>query len=589
MKKIITIILIICCNIIHAQNINYFYNRGERQYWTVDSTSINLIIDDATDLPWIYRNAIDFFNGEAEGYYSDEDDNLVINSQLLNSINMPAFLFFITEGHPEKIKYYTYAKNIHDKHVLFRNEIVVKLKNPENINTILSIIQNYSVSNIEIEDSIYLYIVCNTESILMMLANQLYESGLTHYSEPDFYIDYEYYYNDPYYKNQYYLHNTGQSITLVNNSIFHCMAGIDLKTVQAWNFISSIQNIYSTKVAIVDDGVENHEDLTNNGVSKVLHGFPAINHGRPKKCHTHGQCCAGIVAASNSNSKGIVGIDGNANIVPIRISRIDINGESKYMSNKRIARGIRKSWEEYDSDILNVSWGSITLISDQILDAFQNATANGRNNKGCVVIAASGNDFRTNKINIIAEMPQVLAVGAIKGDGNHGEYANYSSYLNVVAFGGESLYQPSTNNWYGDIYTIDREGTRGYNQNQNGNYYAYFGMTSAAAPMVSGVASLMLSVNPNLTSNQVKEIIEKTAQKINGYQFEPISSAHPNGTWNEKVGYGLVDAHKAVVYAYMYGYDDISIIMSEPMSCNTVNLTCEINHPELFTYEWVCS
>ena len=589
MEKKIAIIIIICCNMVHAQNINYFYNRGERQYWTVDSTSINLIVADTTDLPRIYQNAIIFLHGDADGYYSDEDDNLVINSRLLNSIDMPCFLHFITEGDSEKVKWYTYAKNIQNERVLFRNEIAIKLKYPSNINNVLSIIQNYSVSNIEVEDSIFMYITCYTENDLIMLANHLYESGLTHYSEPDFYLNYEYYFNDPYYGQQYYLHNTGQSITLVDNSVFHCIAGIDLKTVQAWNFISNIQNLYSTKVAIVDDGVEEHEDLTKNGVSKVLHGFPAINHGRPKKCHSHGQCCAGIVAATPDNNIGIVGIDRNAEIVPIRISRININGESVPMSDKRIARGIRKSWEEYESDILNVSWGNITFVSDQVLDAFQIATSNGRNNKGCIVVAASGNDFKTNKINIIAELPQVIAVGAVKGNGCHGEYANYSSYLNVVAFGGESLYQPSTGNWYSDIYSIDREGARGYNHNQNGNYYAYFGMTSAAAPMISGVASLMLSVNPNLTSSQVKDIIEKTAQKLSGYQFEPVSSTHPNGTWNEQIGYGLVDAHKAVVYAYMFGHDEISLTLSDFSSCNSITCFCDIYHPELFTYEWVCS
>lgn len=100
MEKKIAIIVIICCNMIHAhcnmthaQNINYFYNRGERQYWTVDSTSINLIVADTADLPWIYQNAINYLHGDAEGYYSDEDDNLVINSRLLNGINVSVFLY----------------------------------------------------------------------------------------------------------------------------------------------------------------------------------------------------------------------------------------------------------------------------------------------------------------------------------------------------------------------------------------------------------------------------------------------------------------------------------------------------------------
>lgn len=72
--------------------------------------------------------------------------------------------------------------------------------------------------------------------------------------------------------NQYYLHNTGQSITLIDNSVFHCTPGVDLKTVQAWDFINNIQNLYSTNVAIIDDGVDNHEDLVKSGGSK----FPLL-------------------------------------------------------------------------------------------------------------------------------------------------------------------------------------------------------------------------------------------------------------------------------------------------------------------------
>ena len=106
--------------------------------------------------------------------------------------------------------------------------------------------------------------------------------------------------------------------------------------------------------------------------------------------------------------------------------------------------------------------------------------------------------------------------------------------------------------------------------------------------MVSGVASLMLSVNPNLTGQQVKDIIEQTAQKLPNYTFAPVSSTHPNGTWNEQVGYGLVDAHKSVVYAYMYGHD-VSLSVEEPLTCNSFTCVCNIWHPELFTYEWSCS
>ena len=69
-----------------------------------------------------------------------------------------------------------------------------------------------------------------------------------------------------------------------------------------------------------------------------------------------------------------------------------------------------------------------------------------------------------------------------------------------------------------------------------------------ATPHVSGIAGLILSINPNLTAKQVTDIIESTTRKIGAYSYTN-SSKHSNGTWNQFVGYGLVDAKKAVTKA----------------------------------------
>lgn len=66
-----------------------------------------------------------------------------------------------------------------------------------------------------------------------------------------------------------------------------------------------------------------------------------------------------------------------------------------------------------------------------------------------------------------------------------------------------------------------------------------------AAPFVSGLGGLILLVNSNLTRAQVAGIIESTAQKAGGYSYT-TTSGRPNGTWNNQMGYGLVNAYAAV-------------------------------------------
>lgn len=88
-------------------------------------------------------------------------------------------------------------------------------------------------------------------------------------------------------------------------------------------------------------------------------------------------------------------------------------------------------------------------------------------------------------------------------------------------------------------------------------YTCCYGGTSAACPHVSGVAALILSVDSTLTNIEVRNIIEQTAQKVGGYNYE-IDTIHLNGKWNNQVGYGLVNAHQAVSTAKLY-HTDFSI------------------------------
>ena len=91
-------------------------------------------------------------------------------------------------------------------------------------------------------------------------------------------------------------------------------------------------------------------------------------------------------------------------------------------------------------------------------------------------------------------------------------------------------------------------GSNGYDTSSD--YVMDFNGTSSATPAVAGIAGLILSINPCLTHQEVEDIIESTAQKVGGYSYS-TTIGRPNGTWIDEMGYGLADAHAAVIAAQL--------------------------------------
>ena len=242
-----------------------------------------------------------------------------------------------------------------------------------------------------------------------------------------------------------------------------------------------------------------------------------VNYTEQKKAH--GTACAGIIAAEN-NSIGIRGVASGVKILPVNISPYN---SDYFASNSEIADAIL--WAYPHSDIMSCSWGGGTP-SQVMTDAINEAKTYGRGGKGTIIVFSSGNNSN-NTINYPASLNNVISVGAIDKNGNRCNYSNYGSNLTLVAFGG-----------YSDIVTTDRMGVRGYTTSGDWNYTTSFGGTSAACPQVAGVAALMLSVNPNLTANEITNILTSTARKLPNYTYT-------NGK-NVETGYGLVDAATAV-------------------------------------------
>jgi subtilisin family serine protease len=182
-----------------------------------------------------------------------------------------------------------------------------------------------------------------------------------------------------------------------------------------------------------------------------------------------------------------------------------------------------------------------TELPDSTRLAMDYAISNGRNGKGCVIVFAAGNGNEDIKFDGYASYDKVLAVAACNDTNKRSVYSDYGDNV-WCSFPSSDFGHPPYNHpspLTSGIYTTDRQGGAGYNI--DGDYTEKFGGTSSACPGVAGVIALMLSVNPDLTIQQVKDIIKETSEKID----------IPNGKYDVQnhskyYGYGKVDAEKAV-------------------------------------------
>ncbi|GAB6012735.1 S8 family serine peptidase [Viscerimonas tarda] len=373
-------------------------------------------------------------------------------------------------------------------------------------------------------------------------ANLFYETNLFAGSEPEFLYDIKLASSDPYFGDQWGLKNTGQ---------YGGTPGIDIKAEEAWAITTGSPDI---KVAVFDLGFElDHPDLEDNVYGT---GYNASTDTSPVfVSHYHGNNCAGIIGAPQNNSKGLSGVAPNAKIISIGAPLLTSP------SAQSLANGFNWAWK-HEVDVINNSWNTIpSAPSDVLENAIDSALTRGRNGKGTIIVFSAGNANNTNIVIPVNRDSLILVVGAVSPCG---ERKSPTSCDTETLWG--SCYGPRLDIMAPGVLipTTDRQGDIGLNPFLNAHtesggsiltsdyadedYTATFNGTSAAAPHVAGVAALVLSANPNLTVKQVNDIIESTAQKVGDYDYQ-LAEGRTNGAWHEEMGYGLVDAHAAVVLA----------------------------------------
>ncbi|UZK02434.1 S8 family serine peptidase [Venatoribacter cucullus] len=310
---------------------------------------------------------------------------------------------------------------------------------------------------------------------------------------------------------------------------------------QAWD-LSTGEATPEVIVAVIDSGVYmDHPDLapklvpgydfiSSTSISRDGDGIDANpddpgDSDTPGASSWHGTHVAGTVAARSNNGVGVAGVSWGAKIMPLRAlgkigNTFDISESIRFaarLSNDSGTIPTRKA------DIINLSLGG-TGFSNTLLSAITDAR-----DAGVIIVAAAGNENVSTPF-YPAAYEGVIGVSATNPQATKASYSNFGTYVDIAAPGGEMQQGVS----FGVLSTVadDSSGVRV-------PAVAFSQGTSMAAPHVAGVIALMKAVHPGLTETQFMGLLSTCA----------ITNKTTPCEWDNQLGYGQIDAYKAVAEA----------------------------------------
>lgn len=333
------------------------------------------------------------------------------------------------------------------------------------------------------------------------------------YTNSDYYFLFE---TDPLIGSQWYLNNQGQSLGTINEDI-------GLRT--AWSKTKG----KGVVVAVLDDAVElTHPDLSKNVVSGSKSFRPGNTSNLPLPCYiqkdSHGTAVAGIILSTANNGVGISGIAPEASLIAYDVLSSGIEQDfyqALTMDNQRISI-YHNSWGSPDT-------GAIRNPGIFFPLAIRQGIEQGRGGLGSIFVFSSGNGGSSDNTNLdgIVNQRGIITVCAVNDKGTSLSSSEPGANILVCAPGAGTKY---------NILTTSLQGS----------YRNDFSGSSAAAPMVSGVIALMLSIRPDLTYRDVQLILAKTARKNDPNNREWKLARGGSGWIHPFYGYGIVNADAAV-------------------------------------------
>ncbi|HEY3517534.1 MAG TPA: S8 family serine peptidase [Gammaproteobacteria bacterium] len=349
--------------------------------------------------------------------------------------------------------------------------------------------------------------------------------------------------NDPLFSRQWPLDNQGQG------------GGgddADVDAPEAWAITRGSPTIV---IAVLDDAVQlDHPDLAPN-IAAAGRDFradaPRTTAAPREVTDRHGTSVAGVVAARGDDGIGVTGVCPQCRLLPIGVDGVDdaVSVATADAVRYAVSQG---------ADVINLSWGYARAHPPRadaaLRAALEAAVTEGRDGRGTLIVVGATNDAVDNCAGStldLAALDSVLAVGV----------ADFRDRIGGAGFGPcIDLVAPSTPERKSTlgVLTTDRTGIDGH---AGGDYHETFGGTSAAAPLVAGIAGLLLSLNPDLTRPELQQLLEQTADKI-----DATNAGYDARGFSVRAGFGRVNAARALVPNVAIVVTPSTVHVGEPFS-----------------------